>query len=237
MSRAPFTWAGFRRGFRFGMAIAVPIFVYGLAFGLVAAQAGMGWGWATAFSAGVFSGSAQLATISVLQTGHATLTAVAATVLVMNARYLLFGATLQPWLSQAGPARALPSLLFLGDANWIGTMRAIDQGEDDRAYLAGTGVPPVVVWLAGTVIGAVFGSILPDPRALGADMMLPAFAAAMMAVMIHSRRSLVPVAVGATAALAVGHLAGQGWGIVAAGLAGAGIAALTAPTQRAADAG
>jgi predicted branched-subunit amino acid permease len=164
----------------------------------------------------------------VLQTGHATLTAVAATVLVMNARYLLFGATLQPWLSQAGPARALPSLMLLGDANWIGTMRAIEAGEQDRAYLAGTGVPPLVVWLAGTVIGAMFGSILPDPKALAADLMLPAFAAAMMAVMIKSRGSLIPVAVGAIAALVVDQVAGHGWGIVAAGVSGAGFAALTA---------
>lgn len=228
MTHAPFTRAGFGRGFRVGMAIAMPILAYGLAFGLVAAQAGLGTGWSLAFSATVFSGSAQLAAISVLQAGHATLWTMAATVLVMNARYLLFSATLQPWLSQAGPARALPSLLLLGDANWIATMRAISEGEEDRAYLAGTGVAPLVTWLAGTLAGVVFGSILPDPRALGADLMLPAFAAAMMAVMVRSRASLVPVAVGAGAALAVSHVAGTGWGIVAAGVAGAGLAALTA---------
>lgn len=228
MPHAPFTMAGFRRGLRVGMALALPIFVYGLAFGIVAAQAGMGLGWAMAFSATVFSGSAQLAAVSVMQAGQATLWAVAATVLVMNARYLLFGATLQPWLSQAGPLRGMVSLLFLGDANWIATMRVIAEGEDDRAYLIGTGAPLLLVWLAGTLAGAVFGAILPDPHALGADLMLPAFAAAMMAVMIRTPASLIPVAVGAGAALTVGALAGQGWGIVAAGLAGAGLAAATA---------
>lgn len=228
MPRAPFTRAGLARGARLGTAMSLPILVYGLAFGLVAAQAGMGLGWAMGFSTAVFSGSAQLAALSVMQAGHATLWAVAATVLVMNARYLLFGATLQPWLSQAGPARALASLLFLGDANWIATMRAIEKGETDRAFLAGTGLPLLGVWLAGTGAGAAFGSLLPDPRAFAADLMLPAFAAAMMAVMIRSRGALVPVVVGAGAALAVSHVAGQGWGIVAAGVTGAGLAALTA---------
>lgn len=228
MDHAPFTWAGFARGFRFGLALALPILIYGLAFGLVASQAGLGLGWSMGFSAAVFSGSAQLAALSVMQAGEATLWAVAATVLVMNARYLLFGATLQPWLSQAGAARALPSLLLLGDANWIATMRAIDNGEDDRAYLAGTGVPLMVVWLGGTLAGTAFGNILPDPHALGADLTLPAFAAGMMAVMIRGRNSLIPVAVGAVAALSVGSVAGAGWGIVAAGVAGAGLAALTA---------
>jgi predicted branched-subunit amino acid permease len=225
---APFTLQGFRRGFRTGLALSTAIFVYGLAFGLVAAQAGLSWGWALAISVTVFSGSAQLAALSLIQAGEATLLTLAATILVMNARYLLFGATIQPWLSRAGPLRAFASLLLIGDANWIATMRAAEKGEEDRAYLAGTGVPLVGAWLGGTLVGVIFGAVLPDPHALGADLMLPAFAAAMMAVMVRSRAALIPVAVGAGAALAVGRYAGPGWGIVAAGLAGAAVAALTA---------
>ena len=121
------------------MALGTAIFIYGLAFGLVAAQAGLSWGWALAMSISVFSGSAQLAAMSLIQAGEATLLTLFATVLVMNARYLLFGATIQPWLSQAGPLRGYGSLLMLGDANWIATMRAAEKGEQDRAYLAGTG--------------------------------------------------------------------------------------------------
>lgn len=225
---APFGWQGFRRGLRVGVALGTAIFVYGLAFGLVAAQAGLSWGWALAMSATVFSGSAQLAALSVVQAGQATLLTLFATVLVMNARYLLFGATIQPWLSAAGPLRGYASLLMIGDANWIATMRAAGKGETDRAYLAGTGVPLMGAWLAGTAVGVIFGRVLPDPHAFGADMMLPAFAAAMMAVMMKGRSSLVPVAVGAAAVLLVTPLAGTGWGIVAAGLAGAAVAALTA---------
>ncbi len=128
----------------------------------------------------------------------------------------------------AGPLRAYGSLLLIGDANWIATMRAAEQGEQDRAYLAGTGVPLVGAWLGGTLVAVIFGRVLPDPHAFGADLMLPAFAAAMMAAMVRGRGQLVPVAVGAGAALAVTPLAGNGWGIVAAGLAGAAVAALTA---------
>lgn len=228
MCRAPFSWAGFRRGVPVGMALGTAIFVYGLAFGLVAAQAGLSWGWALAMSISVFSGSAQLAALSVMQAGEATLLTLFATVLVMNARYLLFGATIQPWLSQAGPLRAYGSLLIIGDANWIATMRAVEKGEADRAFLLGTGVPLIGAWLGGTLVGVLFGGVLPDPRAIGADLMLPAFAAAMMAAMVRTRGHLVPVAVGASAALAVTPLAGTGWGIVAAGLAGGAVAALMA---------
>mgnify|MGYP003381337418 FL=1 len=105
--RAAFSLAGFRRGLRVGVALGTAIFIYGLAFGLVAAQAGLSWGWALAMSVSVFSGSAQLAAMSLIQAGEATLLTLFATVLVMNARYLLFGATIQPWLSQAGPLLSL----------------------------------------------------------------------------------------------------------------------------------
>ncbi len=149
MTRALFTLNGFRRGARDGVPLAVSIFAYGLGFGLVAAQAGFGVGKAVATSAAIYSGSAQLAAVNLLQTGEATVWALFATILVINARYLLFGAALQPWLWSAGPLRAYGSLLLLGDANWLMTMRAIRAGEEDRAYLAGTGAPIAVGWLSG----------------------------------------------------------------------------------------
>jgi predicted branched-subunit amino acid permease len=97
-----------------GLALGFPIFVYGLAFGLVAAQARSAGPWRLGMSFSIFSGSAQLAMVSLMQGGTATLWTVAAAVLVINARYLLFGATLRPWLSQAGPSRAYGSLLLIG---------------------------------------------------------------------------------------------------------------------------
>ena len=226
MSGALFSLDGFRRGARDGVPLAVSIFAYGLGFGLVAAQAGFGVGKAVATSAAIYSGSAQLAAVNLLQTGEATAWALFAAILVINARYLLFGATLQPWLWSAGPVKAYGSLLLLGDANWLMTMRAIRAGEADRAYLAGTGAPIAVGWLSGTALGAAAVSVLPRPEALGFDLMLPCFAAGMVTAMVHSRVDLLPVAVGAVAALGIFHLAGPAAAIIGAGLAAAAVAAL-----------
>lgn len=226
MAAAPFTRDGFRRGLRDGLPLGVSIFAYGLGFGLVAAQAGFGVSKAVATSAAIYSGSAQLAAVNLLQTGQATLWALFATILVINARYILFGAALQPWLWQAGPLRAYGSLLLLGDANWMQTMRAIRTGEEDRAYLAGTGTPMLLGWLAGTALGAGAVSILPTPEALGFDLMLPAFATAMTTAMVKARSDLLPVVIGAGAALAIAPVLGPGPAIIAAGLAGGLVAAL-----------
>ena len=226
MSHAPSTWAGFRRGARDGVPLALSIFAYGLGFGLVAAQAGFGLGKAVATSAAIYSGSAQLAAVNLLQTGEATLLTLFAAILVINARYLLFGAALQPWLWQAGPLRSYGSLLLLGDANWLLTMRRISEGEEDRAYLAGTGTPIAVGWLTGTALGAAAVSILPRPEALGFDLMLPCFAAAMVAAMTRRRADLVPVVVGAGAALVIARAIGPAAAVIGAGLAGGAVAAL-----------
>ena len=161
-ARAPFGMAGFRRGLRVGLAMALPILVYGLAFGIVAAQADMGAGMAMAFSASVFSGSAQLAAVSVMQAGNATLWAVAATVLVMNARYLLFGATIQPWLSQAG-------LAFLGmsDPNQASWGAMLGSGREQIAsgwYLTALpGLAIIFVVLALNLLGDGLNDAL-NPR-------------------------------------------------------------------------
>jgi predicted branched-subunit amino acid permease len=223
---AIFTLDGFWRGARDGVPLGVSIFAYGLGFGLVAAQAGFGIGRAVATSAAIYSGSAQLAAVNLLQTGEATLWALFATILVINARYVLFGAALQPWLGQVSAPKAYGSLLLLGDANWMVCMRAIAAGEVDRAYLAGTGAPMLAGWLAGTALGAGAGAILPSPQALGLDLMLAAFATAMVTAMVKLRGDLVPVAVGAGAALAVAPVAGPGPAIIGAGLAGGLVAAL-----------
>lgn len=222
---APFTADGLRRGARDALPLGLGIFVYGLAFGLVAAQAQFALSQALATSATVYSGSAQLAALNLIQTGQFTLATLAATILLMNARYIMFGAALQPWLHQASPPLAYASLLLLGDANWILVMRRVELGEADRAYLAGTGLPMFAGWMAGTALGALAGHVLPDPHTLAADLMLPAFAAAMMTAMMRSRAQLLPAAIGAVTALAVFELAGTGWAIIAAGLAGGAAAA------------
>ena len=231
----PFTTAGLWRGARDGIPLGVGIFVYGVAVGLVAEQTRFALGEALAISAVVYSGSAQLAAMNLIATGHLTLVSLAATILLINARYLMFGATVQPWLSQTTTPKALGSLLMVGDANWILAMRAISKGEEDRAYLAGTGLPMLVGWLSGTAIGVVSGQVLPDPKVLAADMMLPAFAAAMMAGMMHGRASYLVAAVGAAIALAVNGIAGPGWAVIAAGVSGAAVAALAFRPPEAAD--
>jgi len=99
-----FTAAGLRRGYLAAQPLALGVFVYGVTFGLLARNAGLSIIEAVLMSATVYSGSAQTATVSGIAAG-AGIGASVVTILMLNARYLLYGAAWRPWLGQASRCR------------------------------------------------------------------------------------------------------------------------------------
>lgn len=215
-----FTIAGMTRGGRAAAVLAASSALYGVAFGLVANQAGLGLVDASLMSFFIFSGTAQLAAVALIAAGGAGFASVAAAIAVMNARYIIFGATLRSWLSDLTPLKAYGTLFFLVDGSWLLAMKARAEGERDAGYIFGASVIMLSGWVAGTVLGSLLGSAVIAPQALGFDFMLPAFAAAMMFSMTRRFLDVGPIAVGAGVALLVAEFASFGWAIVAAGIAG-----------------
>lgn len=221
--RARFTREGIRRGFIAALPLAVGVFAYGVTFGVLAIDAGLSLLEALVMSATVYSASAQVAAVAGMSAGAGILASVA-TVLLLNARYLLYGATLRPWLGQATPAQAYASLYILGDGNWVLSMTAHAQGEDDAGFVLGSGLAAFLPWLAGTALGAGSAAWITDPALFGLDFFLVAFCAAMGIGLLRSRADFWPVGAALVAALLADRFAPGGWTIVAAGLAGALIA-------------
>ena len=242
-----FTAAGLAAGARAAQALTTSTFVYGIAFGLVAGQAGLSVVEALLMSAAVYSGSAQLAALSVLggragdgltgagfgAGGLGTALALAATILLMNARYILYGATLRPWLGALPGAKAYLSLFFLGDGNWLLAMKEHAAGRRDAGFVLGSGLAMFVGWLSGTLLGEVAGHLIPSPARLGFDFLIVAFAAAMAVGMFDRTRDTVPLMAATAAAIVASLAAPAGWAVVAAGLAGAATAAIRAPADEA----
>jgi predicted branched-subunit amino acid permease len=170
----------------------------------------------------VYSGTAQAATIGSFSDGvHlAGILAAVTAVLLLNARYLLYGASLQPWLSQASPAQAYGALFFMGDANWAMSTRAHAEGEHDAAYIFGSGVSMFLPWIAGTALGAMAGNLIADPKMLGVDFLLPAFCFAMAIGLFKSRGDIAPAAVAVVVTALLDRFAPSGWTLVAAGVSG-----------------
>lgn len=221
---ASFTWNGVCRGFRVAQPLGIGAFVYGVAFGLVARQASISVAEALLMSAVVYSGSAQLAAVSVMSQStswtSASLWVIAVTIVIVNARYVLYGAALRPWLASVSPLKSYGSLFILGDGNWVLSMKAHADGERDAGFFLGSGLAMFTPWLAGTLVGASLGSLVPNPKALGLDFLLVAFSAAAAVAMSKSRNDVWTIAAAAVTALAVQQMAPGGWPIVAAGIVG-----------------
>ena len=214
-----FTRGGFSRGLIEGLALLPGMIAFGLVFGVLAEGVGFSVGGATAMSLLVFSGTAQLLALHAWG-GADMMVAVLVSVVAMNARYVLFGAAIQPWMRGASPWIAYPSLFLLVDPNWAAAMRERDAGRHDIAVFVGMGAGLMIGWLAGTIAGAGFGQLLGDPRRLGLDFFLPAFFLSLACGFWKGRADLVPFVIGAGVALAFEHFVGGSWHVLAGGLAG-----------------
>lgn len=218
-----FTRQGVWRGFVLAQPLAPGVAVYGLVFGALAGERGLSWLQSLLMSVFVYSGSAQLAALQVWSAQSSAVLALVLTVVAINARYLLYSAAIQPWLSQVSRPQALGTLFLLGDGSWALAMREYAAGYRDAGFILGSGLAGFIPWIVGTLVGQLLASEMPDPRAWGLDFMLPAFAAAIGMSLWRGRADLVPLACAAAVALSMQLLAPSGWTVVLAGLA-AGVA-------------
>ena len=205
----------FRDGVRAGTPFAIAGFIVALSFGVVAQEAGLSAIATIVMSAIVFAGSAQFTAIAVIAEGGSVGTAVAAAAL-MNSRFLPMGVAIGPSLA-GGPLRRAVEGQPVVDASWAIANRG--DGSFDRRLMLGSSAPMYVTWVAGTVIGAIWGEGLGEPETLGLDALYPAFFVALLLVEMKSRRAKGVAALGALIALVLVPVAPAGVPVLVASLA------------------
>ena len=186
-------WTGFQQL----APISVFVTAFGAAFGLAATQAGLSDSIIVVMSTLVFAGAAQFAALD-LWGSHISLVAMIITVFAINARHLLMGATLYPWLSQLSPAKRYGVMLVASDANWAMSMQAFDRGKPGLGLLFGGGIALWLCWVIGTWIGVYFGNAISDPERLGLDMIMGCF---LLAMVVGGEKSVRMMAIWAVAGI------------------------------------
>jgi predicted branched-subunit amino acid permease len=216
-----------RQGFIDILPLSVGTAAYGLAFGFLAAEAHMDGLTTGLMGATVFAGSSQIVGVERLIAGSGAVAALIAGV-VLNLRLLLITASLRELLGGRPFWQIALGVHLSADENWALMNRARRAGKDvGYFYLVGGGVSQMLFWLGSTVAGALFASMVVDPRALGLDF---AFTAAFIAILVGLWRGRVDLwpwatAVAATALLVELTPLDPSWSLVAGGLSGAGVAA------------
>ena len=166
-------------GFKSLLPISSFVVIFGAAFGLAATQTGLDNSSIMLMSSFVFAGASQFATLE-LWGSQISLIPLIVTVFFINARHLLMGASLYPWLRHLPPIKRYSILLVISDANWALSLQAFNRGESGMGLLFGGGIALWLAWVLGTGLGFYFGNVIHHPALLGLDMVMACFLLAMV---------------------------------------------------------
>lgn len=189
-------WSGFKRL----LPLSLFVGIFGAAFGLAATQTGIENSATLLMSTLVFAGAAQFATLE-LWGQQVSLIPLIVTVFFINARHLLMGASLYPWLRHLPAAKRYGILLVISDANWALSMQAFQRGQPGFGLLFGGGLALWIAWMIGTGLGLYFGNAIQNPTLLGLDMVMACFLLAMVVGGEKNLRIIVIWCIAAVSAL------------------------------------
>ncbi len=215
---------------RDGLAVGVATGAYGLSFGAVSVAAGLDVLQTCALSLLVFTGASQFALVGVLAAGGAPLSG-ALTALMLGSRNTLYGLRLAPLLDWRGWRRVAASHLVIDESTAMAVHR--DSRAAARAGFLSTGVSVFALWNLATLVGALAGSALGDPRTFGLD---AAVGAAFLALLWPRLGTALHRAVGlAAVALALGLVPVTTAGLPVLAAAGVAVVAGLLSARRTAD--
>ncbi|MBC3191014.1 AzlC family ABC transporter permease [Pseudonocardia sp. C8] len=215
-------WPAARAGSRDAVAVIVAYTPFGMALGATLAAGGVDPLVAWASSPLLFGGAAQLLAVQMLGSG-ASAPVVVAAALVVNARMLLYSASLAPH-ARDWPARwRWPAAYLLADPVYalaIARFGRPDGGGGPRARLAyylGVGLTLWPAWQLITAAGTVLAGAL--PAAVPLELAGPLTFLLLLLPMLASRAAYGAAAVGAGVAVAASGLP-LGLGVLAGAAAG-----------------
>ncbi|GAA4404038.1 AzlC family ABC transporter permease [Fodinibacter luteus] len=169
---------------------------YGVSFGALGVAAGLDTWQAMALSLVMFTGGSQFAFVGIIASGGlAAAPAAIATASMLGIRNGLYGLQTSRLLDATGLRRLAAAQLTIDESTAVGI--AQPEPAAQRLGFWQTGIAVFVLWNLSSLLGALLGNALGDPRALGLD---AAAAAAFVALLWPRLRSRDAAA---TAVLAV----------------------------------
>jgi predicted branched-subunit amino acid permease len=161
----------------------------------------------------VFTGASQVTAVSVVDSGGSELAAFGSAML-LAARNGVYGVALAPRLPGTLRRRLLAAQLVIDESTAMATAQE-DPAEQVRIFWL-VGLSVFVFWNTATLLGALGGSLIGDPLALGLDAMFPASFVVLLAAHLRSRDGKVVAALGALIATVLVPLTPAGVPLLAA---------------------
>jgi len=205
----------FRRGFLALAPLWLGVVPFALVYAVLAREAGLSLLETQALSVLVFSGGAQVSAVGLFGAGAAALEIVTTTFL-LNVRHVLYGLSLGRRITLVGWRRPVAAFFLTDEA--FGVVSA--SGERTFGFLLGAELSLFFAWNVATFGGAIAGTAITDPEALGLDLVFPLAFLALLVPLVRTRVELcVAVVSGALAYVLARDLPG-GLPILVTGLVG-----------------
>jgi 4-azaleucine resistance transporter AzlC len=214
---------------RSAVALGIAVGVFGVSFGVIAIGADLSVPMTCAMSIFVFTGATQFAAVSVIATGGSPLSAVGSG-LLLGLRHIGYGLSLDRTMPSSA-SRRLGAAQFLIDESTAMALAQRDPVDARRGFWA-AGLSVFVFWNIGTLVGALFGSVLGDPETLGLDAVFPAAFLALIVSLLRERDGRAAAATGAVIAAILIPLVAAGLPIVVAALGAVPVVALRRRAER-----
>lgn len=213
----------FRRGLRDGLPIFVAVGTLGVAFGVLALEAGFS-AWVTVIaSVVVVSGAAQFALVGLAGAGTVPIL-VATTGLAL--RHVPMSARLAELVGRRPPLTRLALAYVLVDETFGLTIAASDRGETDLvAYKAAADMLLYSSWVLGTIAGVAVGDRV-VPADWGADVFFAVLFLGLAAPLLRRSWDFAVAVLAVVAMFAASAILPSAWQITAAAAGAAAIGAV-----------
>jgi predicted branched-subunit amino acid permease len=191
---------------RTAVSIGVASGAYGISLGALGVAAGLSVAQTCAMSVLVFTGGSQFALVGVIGGGGAAASG-AASAILLGVRNGVYGVRLAPLLRLTGLRRFVGAQLVIDESTAVALSgETAGGGLGTRAGRLGfwaTGLAVFVLWNLATLVGAIAGDAVGDPRSYGLDAAAPAAFLALLAPRLDNRPAWVIAIVSAVVAIAV----------------------------------
>jgi 4-azaleucine resistance transporter AzlC len=187
----------------------------GFAYGVLAINAGLTPFETIAMSIVVYAGSAQLMAVSLFQAGINPFSIIATTFIV-NLRHLLMSASLAPYLEHWQKSEVAAFCYELTDESFGVHSLRFERGENAAPQTLAINFTCQLAWVAGTVLGALAGTLITDVKPFALDYALPAMFIALLVLQLKSKLHLLVAVVGGLLSIALwlGHV--TQWNVILA---------------------
>ena len=218
----------FRAGVKTSLPFILSVFPFGMVVGTLGVNSGANFVEVMLQSALFFAGASQTVMWELYPTGL-SIWVIALAIFAVNFRLVLYSATIGRRLEPLSKPKMFGALFLLQDISLaVGMHRAESPAGLTWHYYMGLSIVLYITWMMSAALGAGFGVLITEPRAVGLDILVPVYFLCLAMGFRSKPNAAIIFAVSAGVATLVYIFVGSPYHIGAGGLFGMVVAAFLA---------